>query len=156
MWGNRSYGYLRKKQFINEPVASLVAQMVKCLPAMRETWVDPWVGKICLERKWQPSPVFLPGKSSGWRSLVRLQSMGSQRVGTTGMLRILSRGRQCFVFFFCFFSFPSKHVREIYPLQLTSWKLDVFGIYFCSTAPGPFLRASVIKSPPGLANWKCE
>jgi len=26
--------------------ASLVAQMVKNLPAMRETWFDPWVGKI--------------------------------------------------------------------------------------------------------------
>ena len=26
--------------------ASLVAQLVKNLPAMRETWVDPWVGKI--------------------------------------------------------------------------------------------------------------
>ena len=24
---------------------------------------DPWVGKIPLGRKWQPIPVFLPGKS---------------------------------------------------------------------------------------------
>jgi len=31
--------------------------------------------------KWQPTPVFLPGKSHGRRNLVRLQSMGSQRVG---------------------------------------------------------------------------
>ena len=31
-------------------------------------------------RKWQPTPVFLPGKSQGRRSLVGLQSMGSQRV----------------------------------------------------------------------------
>ena len=38
--------------------ASLVAQMVKNLPTMQETWVrsleDPW------RRKWEPSPVFLP------------------------------------------------------------------------------------------------
>ena len=27
-------------------------------------------------RKWQPTPVFLPGKSHGRRNLVRLQSMG--------------------------------------------------------------------------------
>ena len=26
--------------------ASLVAQLVKNLPAMREIWFDPWVGKI--------------------------------------------------------------------------------------------------------------
>ena len=26
-------------------------------------WFDPWVGKILLRRKWQPTPVFLPEKS---------------------------------------------------------------------------------------------
>ena len=31
--------------------ASLVAQTVKCLPAMRETWFDPWVGKIPWRRE---------------------------------------------------------------------------------------------------------
>ena len=52
----------------------------------------PGSGKISWKRKWQPTPVFLPGKSHGRKSLVgyspwgrkesgRLQSMGSQRVG---------------------------------------------------------------------------
>ena len=31
---------------------------------------DPWVRKIPWRRKWQPAPVFLPGKSHGQRSLV--------------------------------------------------------------------------------------
>ena len=31
-------------------------------------------------RQWHPTPVLLPGKSHGRRSLVRLQTMGSQRV----------------------------------------------------------------------------
>ena len=31
---------------------------------------DPWLGKISWRRKWQPTPVFLPGKSHGQRSLV--------------------------------------------------------------------------------------
>ena len=31
---------------------------------------DPWVGKIPWRRKWQPTPVFLPGESHGRRSLV--------------------------------------------------------------------------------------
>ena len=30
---------------------------------------DPWVGKIPCRRAWQPTPVFLPGKSHGQRSL---------------------------------------------------------------------------------------
>ena len=32
-------------------------------------------------RKWQPTPIFLPGESQGQRSLVGLPSMGSHRVG---------------------------------------------------------------------------
>ena len=31
---------------------------------------NPWVGKILWSRKWQPTPVFLPGKSHGQRNLV--------------------------------------------------------------------------------------
>ena len=31
---------------------------------------DPWVGKIPWRRKWQPTPVFLPGESHGQRSVV--------------------------------------------------------------------------------------
>ena len=30
---------------------------------------DPWVRKTSWKRKWQPTPVFLPGKSNGQRSL---------------------------------------------------------------------------------------
>ena len=35
----------------------------------RTHWSNPWVGKIPWRRKWQPTPVFLPGKSHGQRSL---------------------------------------------------------------------------------------
>ena len=31
--------------------------------------LDPWVRKTLWRRKWQPTPVLLPGKSCGWRSL---------------------------------------------------------------------------------------
>ena len=60
--------------------AFLVAQMVKNPPAMWETWVDPWVEKIPWRRKWQPSPVFLPGESPWAEEPGGLQSMGLQRV----------------------------------------------------------------------------
>ena len=52
--------------------ASQVAQWVKNQPAMQETQDDagsiPGSG-ISLRRAWQPTPVFLPGKSHGERSL---------------------------------------------------------------------------------------
>ena len=45
-----------------------MAQMVKNLPAVGRPGFDPWVGKIPWRRAWQPTPVFLPGESHGWRS----------------------------------------------------------------------------------------
>ena len=40
---------------------------------------DPWVRKIPWRRKWQSTPVFLPGESHGQRSLAGyIQFMGSQ------------------------------------------------------------------------------
>ena len=46
--------------------SSLVAQTVKRLPAV---WFYPWVWKIPWRRKWQPTPVLLPGEFHGQRSL---------------------------------------------------------------------------------------
>ena len=37
---------------------------------MQETWVQSLCQKIPYRRKWQPTPVFLPGESQEWRSLV--------------------------------------------------------------------------------------
>ena len=42
---------------------------------------DPWVGKILWRRKWQPTLVFLPGKSHGQRNLVGYSPWGGKRVG---------------------------------------------------------------------------
>ena len=35
-------------------------------------WFNPWVRKVPWRRKWQATPVFLPGKSHGQRSLMEL------------------------------------------------------------------------------------
>ena len=50
-------------------VASLVAQTINNLPAMQETWVQSLGQEDPLEEVWQPTSVFLPGKSHGERSL---------------------------------------------------------------------------------------
>ena len=42
--------------------ASLVAQMVKKLPALQKTGLDPWVGKIPWRKEWLLTPVFWPGE----------------------------------------------------------------------------------------------
>ena len=60
---------------------------VKHLPAMQETEVRTWVGKIPWKRKWQPTAVFLPRKSHGqWGLAGSLQSIGHKELDTTERL----------------------------------------------------------------------
>ena len=59
--------------FTGEPLeASLVAQLFACHARdhlwCRRSRFHPWFGKIPWSRKWQPTPVFLPGESHGQRS----------------------------------------------------------------------------------------
>ena len=55
--------------------------VVKNLPvSARRRGSNPWVGKIPWRRKWQPTPVFLPGESHGRRSLVGPSPWGHTRV----------------------------------------------------------------------------
>ena len=63
-----------------------MAQTVKTLPAMQETRFDLWVGKIPWRRKWQPTPVFLPGKSHGQRSLSGYSPWGCKESDMTYQL----------------------------------------------------------------------
>ena len=46
-----------------------------------EPGFDPWVGKSPWRRKWQPTPVLLPGESHGGRSLVGYSPRGRKEVG---------------------------------------------------------------------------
>ena len=137
--GTNFHSLFKKKQITLTVLrASLVAQLVKNLPAMQETLVqflirkilqrryklstsvflgfpggsvgkepacnagdlglnpglgrspggsrpgfDPWIKKIPGRRKRQPTPVFLPGKSYGWRSLVGYSPWGHKELDTT-------------------------------------------------------------------------
>ena len=42
-----------------------------------------WVRKILWSMKWQPTPVFLPGKSHGWRILEGYSPWGHKGSGMT-------------------------------------------------------------------------
>ena len=59
--------------------ASLMSQRVKSLPSMQKTCVRkmPW------RRKWQPTPVFLLGKSHGQMSLAGPSPWGCKELETT-------------------------------------------------------------------------
>ena len=60
--------------------------MVKNLPAnsrdARDAGLIPSSGRFSWRRNWQPSPVFLPGKSHGQRTLVGYSLGGYKKLDT--------------------------------------------------------------------------
>ena len=82
--------------------SSLVAQTVKRLSTMHPRF-KPWVGKIPWRRKWQSTPVLLPGKSHGQRSLVgyslwdRKESVTTERL--LGFWDSISSFLEIFIYF---------------------------------------------------------
>ena len=60
---------------------------------------DPWVGKIPWRRKWQPTPVLLPGKSHGQRSLVGYSPRVHKEADTTERLHFHFLSLNCFCHF---------------------------------------------------------
>ena len=72
-------------QFLSQPVCTKTSlctgfpwwlrQWRICLQYRRPGF-NPWIEKISWRRKWQPTPVFLPGESHGQRSLVGLSPWG--------------------------------------------------------------------------------
>ena len=67
--------------------ASQMLLVVKNLPAnagdTKRHRFNPWVGNIPWRRKWQPTPVVLPGKFLGQMSLVGYSPRGRKELNTT-------------------------------------------------------------------------
>ena len=55
---------------------------------------EPWVGKIPWRRKWQSTPVLLPGESHGQRSLVGYSLWGRKKSDTTERLKSVSQSKE--------------------------------------------------------------
>ena len=78
------------KGFIQILVASLVAQTVKCLPAMQETKVWSLGQEDPLEKERATTPVLLPGKFQGQRNLGGYSPQGGKESDMTERLHFLS------------------------------------------------------------------
>jgi len=68
--------------YVNElgfPGGSVVESTWQC----RRWEFNPWVEKVFWRRKWQPTPVFLPGESRGQRSLVGFSPWTCKELDTT-------------------------------------------------------------------------
>ena len=75
-------------QLLETSGASLVAQMVKICPQYRRPEFDSWVRKIPWRREWQLSPIFLPGKFHGQKSLAGYSPCGCKESDMTEQLSV--------------------------------------------------------------------
>ena len=93
----------------------------KCLQWGRPGF-DPWVGKIPWRRKWQPTPVLLPRKSHGRRSLV---PWGCKELDTTEWLHFKSCGPVYVCTHTCIYvcNFSDKHL-QLYLKGVLLWTLS--------------------------------
>ena len=71
---------------ITLPWTSLMAQTVKCLSTMRETWVQSLGREDSLEKEMQPTPELLPGEFHGQRSWAGCSPWGRKESDTTVQL----------------------------------------------------------------------
>ena len=79
------------KSFGDEIQSFPVAQMVKCVPAMRETWVWSLGWEDPLKKDMATNSSTLARKIPRMEEPSRLQSMGSQRFDTTEWLHSLAK-----------------------------------------------------------------
>ena len=113
----------------------------------RRRGFDPWVGKIPWRRTWQPTPVFLPGESHGWRNLVGYRLWGCKELDTTK--RLSTHTGQDKTFFCTFIQFPlflppasGNHKYDLFFCEFVCfWSIiDLWG----------FPSGSVVKNPPAM------
>ena len=77
-----------------------MAQIVKNLPAMWETWIQSLGLEDLLEREWLPTPVFLPGEYHGQRGAWGWRSpWGCKELDKTGQLNTFT-----FKLFHCYYT----------------------------------------------------
>ena len=107
--------------------ASLVAQTVKCLPAVWETWVQSLGWEDPLEKEMATHSSTLAWKIPWIEEPGRLQSMGSQRVRPDWATSLsLGQGKEVFFFNWIDYNKRSKNVFAEYPEKCTLKSIEFF------------------------------
>ena len=92
-----------------------------CLQCSRPGF-NPWVGKISWRRKWQPTPVFLHGKSHGRKSLVGYSPWGCKELDMTERLHFHFSFSTCS--FFCWAILLKFVVNSLFMRYLSIYALS--------------------------------
>ena len=95
-------------------------------PCKRQDF-DPRVGKIPWSRKWQPTPVFLPGKSHGQWSLAGYSLRGHKKSDTTEQLSTRFRKHSvAYGFMEILLSMIPEHFNEVLQFGGILWWISLF------------------------------
>ena len=106
---------------------------------------DLYVGKIPWKRKWQTTPVFLPGKSHGQRSLAGYSPWGLKKVGHD----LVTKQQQHFKLHICP---PFQNKISVSAIQIGHSLIFVFLFLFkLKYYPGPSTRKEVKDLPSPLS-----
>ena len=109
---------------------------------MQETQFNPWIRKIPWRREWQPTPVFLPGKFYGQRSLVSYRAWGCKELDRTEQLTLpLSGYKRKLLLKKQWDQQPSSQNMKMN----TKWNFFKVGAFWC------FPGGSVVKNLPANA-----
>ena len=111
-----------------------------------------WIVKYPWRRQWQPTPVFLPGKSHGWRSCEYylaysrfLSSLGCAKPCANLYLQMLqlSSGKVNFEFFYSLLAIHSLIIPVLWILYFCfTWKMNIF------TFSKPLSKSEFLKPCP--------
>ena len=90
---------------------------------------NPWVGKILWRRKWQPTPVLLPGKSHGWRSVVGYSPWGHKESDTTEQFHLVTWLGPDAMIMILVYTFLARVQNKLYWILLRSLHLGVLDVH---------------------------
>ena len=96
--------------------------------------INPWVRKIPWRRKWQFTPVLLPGKSHGQRSLVGYSPWGRKELDTTERLGFHFLPR-CMCLLISWLQSPSAVILE--PKKIKSLTVSIISPSICQEVMEP-------------------
>ena len=119
----------------------------------RRLGFDPWMGKVPWRRRWQPTPVFLPGESHGRRSLAGCTVHGVAETRTCLSLTIPPQfihhtARVCNGFFIVYRVVPPSPQCTLRTFPSSPKEVPVLA---CGqSSPHPIAQLRLIYSPASL------
>ena len=111
---------------------------------MQRYGVNPWVRKTPWRRPWQPTPIFLPGKSLGQRSLTGY--LGSQRVGHNLATEHDGQSKSCEQFRCSLVKFPLSERWDFVDPDISFWSFQMLfsQLRFCQIR---YQGSSILRFP---------